>query len=125
MRRTRTSSLLRAAALLAPLALALGACETLQDLNPLDRDDKKPLAGDRRALFPNGVPGVQYSAPPTQPTNSNVALDNMPPPQNQTPDAAPQQEPEQPPTRQARTKRAPNNPPAASTEDDPWAGQRR
>ncbi len=121
----RANSFLRVALLLAPLSLGLAACETLQDLNPLGDEKKTPLTGDRRAVFPNGVPGVQYSAPPTQPSNSNVPLDMQnPPPQQQTPDAAPEQQPQQqPPARQARTKRAPSSP-AANTQEDPWAERR-
>lgn len=122
----RAKSFLQVALLLAPLSLGLSACETLQDLNPLDNEKKTPLTGDRRAVFPQGVPGVQYSAPPTQPTNSNVSLDNMQQQQQQTPDA--QEQPEQQPTKQsrtkqARTKQAPAN--NQNTDDDPWAGQRR
>jgi hypothetical protein len=122
----RAKVFLRLALLLAPFSLGLAACETLQDLNPLDNDKKTPLSGDRRAVFPQGVPGVQYSAPPTQPTNSNVQLDQQT--QNQTPDAQTQEQPQQQPTKQsrtkqARTKQAPAN--NQNTEDDPWAGQRR
>ena len=68
-----------------------------------------PVKGDRRALFPQGVPGVQYNAPPTQPTNSNVQI----PPQQQLPDN---------PDAQAQT---PNAPAANNTNEDPWSGQRR
>ncbi len=63
-----------------PLALALGGCETsslwdkannvsdrfqdmLGDFNPFGTA-KKPLPGDRRPLFPEGVPGVQQGVPP-------------------------------------------------------------
>jgi hypothetical protein len=107
--RAKRSSLFRVALLLAPFSLGLAACETLEDLNPFD-EKKKPIAGDRRALFPQGVPGVQYNAPPQQPTNSNVQI----PPQQQV---APENNPDaQPQAQQA---------PAANTNEDPWAGQRR
>jgi hypothetical protein len=122
MLRVRTKSFFRVALLLAPFSLALSACETLENLNPLDTDKKTPLSGDRRALFPQGVPGVQYNAPPTQPTNSNVQIPPQDMQQNQTPDAAPQQQPSSPPARQARTKRGPAQ---QNADDDPWAGQRR
>src|SRR4051794_40326934 len=60
-------------ALAAGLALALAGCETadmfdkvqesVQDFNPFGAN-KKPLPGDRRAVFPEGVPGVQQGVPP-------------------------------------------------------------
>jgi hypothetical protein len=108
------SSLLRVLLLLAPLSLALGACETLEDLSPFD-EKKTPVAGDRRALFPQGVPGVQYNAPPQQPTNSNVQI----PPQQQVSPDNPDAQPQAP-----RAQQAPNAP-AANNSEDPWAGQRR
>lgn len=97
--------LLRVALLALPLASMLAACETLESLNPME-EKKTPLAGDRRQVFPQGVPGVEFNAPPTQPSNSNVQI----PPHE--PNAA----------TDATT--APNNPNAANNED-PWAGQRR
>jgi hypothetical protein len=62
-----------------PLLLALGGCETsgfwdsannvqdkvqdaLSDFNPFGTA-KKPLPGERRAVFPEGVPGVQQGVP--------------------------------------------------------------
>ena len=109
--RAKISSLFRVAVLLGPLSLGLAACETLEDMNPFD-EKKTPLAGDRRQLFPQGVPGVQYNAPPTQPTNSNIQI----PPQQQLPDN-PDAQPQAP-------QQAPNSP-AANTNEDPWSGQRR
>src|SRR5262245_34963003 len=63
-----------------PLALALAGCETsgfwdgannvsdkfqdaLADFSPFGTA-KKPLPGERRAVFPEGVPGVQQGVPP-------------------------------------------------------------
>jgi hypothetical protein len=51
------------------LALALGGCDSF---DPLDKfqdwdimgSNKKPLQGDRRAVFPEGVPGVAKGVPP-------------------------------------------------------------
>ncbi len=101
--------LFRAALLLAPLSLALSACETLENMNPFDDAGKKvPLSGERRQVFPGGVPGVQYSAPPTQPSNSNIQVNP--------------QEMQQAP--QAQNQNAPS-PRGAQQSDDPWAGQRR
>jgi hypothetical protein len=57
------------AAMLA-LGLALGACSGGGDFDPSTIPDaifgtgKKPLPGDRRAVFPEGVPGVTQGVPP-------------------------------------------------------------
>lgn len=112
MTRAKAKTFARIALLLAPLSLALSACETLENLNPFDEQSKKrPLAGDRRSVFPEGVPGVQYSAPPTQPSNSNIQVT---PQDVQNPDAQNQNAP------------APQRGPVQNnTSDDPWAGQRR
>src|SRR3982750_1835461 len=57
----------------ATLALPLGGCGSVgPDINfdPLDWisgewfNTKKPLPGDRKALFPEGVPGVARGVPP-------------------------------------------------------------
>src|SRR5262245_48545545 len=66
--------------LIALCSLTLGGCETsgfwdsansasdrfqdaLTDFNPFGTS-KKPLPGERRAVFPEGVPGVQQGVPP-------------------------------------------------------------
>jgi hypothetical protein len=56
---------LRIAGLLA-LTLTLAGCETF-DLDKFDvfgLNEKKKLPGDRRAVFPDGVPGVPQGVPP-------------------------------------------------------------
>ncbi len=112
MPRARLHSFLRIALLLAPLSLGLAACETIDKLNPFEEQSKKtPLSGDRRAVFPDGVPGVQYNAPPTQPSNSNINV-------------APQEIPNQNPDAQSTNTPPPPGPSQGSSED-PWAGQRR
>jgi len=112
MPRARLHPLLRVALLLAPLSLALSACETLENMNPFDDQAKKrPLSGDRRAVFPEGVPGVQYNAPPTQPSNSNINV-------------APQDIPNQNPDAQS-TNIPPAPEPSQGSSEDPWAGHRR
>jgi hypothetical protein len=110
MLRAKPKSYLRIALLLAPLSLGLGACETLENMNPFD-EQKKPLTGERRQVFPQGVPGVQYNAPPTQPSNSNIAV---------TPDA------QNPDALAPNTPNTPNAPrgPAQNNSDDPWAQRR-
>jgi len=51
------------------LAFATAGCETLDKMNPF-LEKEKPLPGPRAAVFPEGVPGVDYNAPPPQPANS-------------------------------------------------------
>ncbi|MBS9477969.1 hypothetical protein [Ancylobacter radicis] len=51
------------------LALAVSGCETLDKMNPFT-EKEKPLPGARAPVFPEGVPGVDYNAPPPQPANS-------------------------------------------------------
>ena len=73
---------LRLVAILA-LALTATACETLEKLNPFD-EKKKPLPGERQPVFPEGVPGVTYSAPPPQPANANLNPSALQPEQGGT-----------------------------------------
>ncbi|MDQ0504699.1 hypothetical protein [Xanthobacter agilis] len=61
------------------LALAAAGCESLEKLNPFE-EHKKPLPGARQPVFPEGVPGVDYSSGPGQPSNSNAAIDLPNPP---------------------------------------------
>jgi hypothetical protein len=62
----RARLLLRAALVVAPLALALSACETMEKLNPF-AEKQTPLPGVRKPLFPEGVPGVEFGAAQPQP----------------------------------------------------------
>jgi hypothetical protein len=57
-----TFKLFRTAVLAAGLALPLSACETF-DLTNLIPDTKKKLPGERREVFPEGVPGVSKGVP--------------------------------------------------------------
>ncbi|MDR6951865.1 hypothetical protein J2X65_001214 [Ancylobacter sp. 3268] len=63
----------RAVLALAALSLAFAAagCGSMDidKLNPFAEKEKK-LPGARTAVFPEGVPGVDYNAPPQQPANS-------------------------------------------------------
>jgi hypothetical protein len=67
MRSRRLHRLLVPALVALPLAFALAGCEAFGE-------KETKLQGDRRPLFPEGVPGVQFGAPPPQPTNSNVPI---------------------------------------------------
>ncbi len=63
-------------ALIVGLALTAAGCESLDEWNPFQEKEKK-LTGDRHPVFPEGVPGVDYSAKPSQPANANVPLDTL------------------------------------------------
>ena len=96
--------------LAAALSLAVAGCEGgLDILDKLDflSSQKKPVPGERRPVFPAGIPGIEYNAPPAQPANANVPLSMAP----QTPAVAPAAAP------------APATPPAA-TPAQPAAGPR-
>jgi len=71
MRSFRFSFLLRCAFVALPLVMT--ACENLDWFD----EKKTPLAGDRKPLFPSGVPGVSSNAPVLQPSNSNIPIDTQ------------------------------------------------
>lgn len=59
------------------LALTAAGCETLENLNPFDQK-KPPVPGTRKPVFPDGVPGVDYSSGLGQPSNANAPIDQLP-----------------------------------------------
>lgn len=59
------------------LALTAAGCETLEKFNPFQEKETR-LSGTRQPVFPEGVPGVDYSAPASQPSNANATLDDLP-----------------------------------------------
>jgi hypothetical protein len=65
--------LLQAALISLPLAFGIAGCETMEKLNPF-AEKQTPLPGERKALFPEGVPGVEFGAAPQQPGNSNIPI---------------------------------------------------
>jgi hypothetical protein len=114
-----------------PLALAVAGCETFEKLNPF-QENKPPLAGDRRPVFPEGVPGVQYNAPPQQPSNSNIQITpGMGPVDNpDRPSAEPtpeKQAAEQPAARTSARKTAARPAPKSASrkkeDENPWVDQ--
>lgn len=115
---------LRPALVLLPLALGVAGCETIDKLNPF-AEKQTPLPGERQPLFPQGVPGVEFGAPPPQPTNSNIPIQ----PANQNPPPAAQGAVEQ---QAARTPppAQPTPPPASAkgakggNPNDAWSGTR-
>lgn len=116
---------MRLALRLAIVALPLfaAACEN----SDLFAEKKTPLAGVREPLFPNGVPGVDYNAPPAQPSNSNIPIDTkVPDPMASQPQPSPQaaEQPNQAapaPNGKPRSRRANAQP---SDPNDPWGGAR-
>ncbi|MCZ8315274.1 hypothetical protein [Phreatobacter sp.] len=68
---------LRTAAL-GGLGLMLAGCESLQDIPSMFERRQAPLPGDRRPVFPEGVPGIDRSV--QQPANSPGAVPAEPPP---------------------------------------------
>ena len=88
---------------LMPLAIALSGCgssgvwdtannvsdkfqDMMYDFNPFGTA-KKPLPGERRAVFPEGVPGVQQGVPSELVRGNQQALEAAPPPEPQAPPA--------------------------------------
>ena len=104
--------------LAAALSLGLAGCESSLDIfDKLDfwSSTKKPVPGERRAVFPTGVPGIEYNATPAQPTNANIPLSMAP----QAPATAPEATPGRPAAPRApRTAQKPKN------SGDPWDGTR-
>ncbi len=79
------------------LALFAGGCESF-DLTDLFPDGKKKLAGERRPVFPDGVPGVPQGVPPElmkgyqPPENAADPAAAVPPPEA-TPEKKPKPAP--------------------------------
>jgi outer membrane biosynthesis protein TonB len=100
MRRVNRVTL--AAALFA-LGLSLTGCESFDPDKFTDwlGTAKKPLPGERKPVFPEGVPGVQQGVPP------ELIKGNQPPPDANPPAvvvAPPEQEPEEKPAEKPKPK---------------------
>lgn len=72
------------AGMLSALGLGLAGCETLQDIPAMFERRSPPIPGERRPVFPEGVPGIDRSI--QQPANSPIGAA---PPPDETPAAAP------------------------------------
>ena len=130
---------LRLVLVVLPLGCGLAGCESMDKFNPF-AEHKTPLSGDRKPIFPSGVPGVDFNAPPQQPSNSNVQIQTMSASQDPGqpgPASAAQSESSaaKQPAAKSASKSAPKSvsqstPKPASKSaakpdsDDPWAGQR-
>ena len=109
--------LIRPALIALPLAFFAAGCDNFGE-------KEVPLAGDRRPLFPEGVPGVEFGARPQQPSNSNVPI---PLPSAMSPEG-PEGGP--PPAQTARPAPAPqpaaksSKAPKGGDPNDAWSGTR-
>jgi hypothetical protein len=131
----RSTRLLRGALIALPLGWVLAACGSMDKLNPF-AEKETPLPGARKSVFPEGVPGVEFGAPPPQPSNANIPIpstfgreENPEQPSPTTPrpaqsartqpvqQPAPAQQPPAPAAKSAKSK-APSDP------DDAWSGAR-
>lgn len=119
----RHRSLLSAAT--AALSLALIGCDAadtmdkLTDMIPFG-DSKKPLPGDRKEVFPQGVPGVPQGVPPDLVKGNEPPPDAAPPPQ-QAAAPPPAEKPKPKPKKklQAKPKAPPQAPQAQSAQTVP------
>jgi hypothetical protein len=116
--RLRRRSILSAA--MVALSLALVGCDTadtmdkLSDMIPFG-DNKKPLPGDRKEVFPQGVPGVPQGVPPDM-VKGNQAAEPAPPPQQAAVPPPPAEKPKPKKKVQAKPKTPPPAPgPSAQT----------
>ena len=79
----RLAPRLIAATLLIALSGALAGCGTNGSFDPTDAldwfDTKKKLPGERRAVFPDGVPGVEQGVPKDLYKGANVQQQDQPP----------------------------------------------
>jgi hypothetical protein len=120
----------------ATLALSFGliGCDTsetldkLQDMIPFG-DNKKPLPGDRKEVFPQGVPGVAQGVPPDMVKGNQPPPDATPPPQQAAvappaekpkPKKKVQAKPKAPPQAQAPDQSAATVPPTSPAQPSTW-----
>lgn len=79
----RVSQRLIAVAVLAALSCALAGCGTNGSFDPTDAldflDTKKKLPGERKPVFPNGVPGVEQGVPKDLYKGAQQQQDTPPP----------------------------------------------
>ncbi len=111
MRRINRAVLL---AMLIAVAPALTACESF-DMDKLDifnLSEKKKLPGDRKPLFPEGVPGVTQGVPP------ELVTGYQPPPEPEKTAEAPPAEPVKPKPKPKLKPRVTVAPPQSTPQQD-------
>jgi hypothetical protein len=103
------TSFARAIVIAAALALPLGGCMNFDPGELIDGDwfgNKKPLPGERKELFPGGVPGVSKGVPPDlMKGNQAAALQDQRAEEPQTPRV--REEPKPKPKAKAKPKPKP------------------
>ena len=111
----RVSQRLIAATVLAALSCALAGCGTNGSFDPTDAldflDTKKKLPGDRKPVFPGGVPGVEQGVPKELYKGAQQQQDTPPP--------VASLEPEPQPTAKKGAKAAHVRPSVAPSADQP------
>ena len=118
----RHRSLLSAATV--ALSLALIGCDTADTLDKLSDmipfgDNKKPLPGDRKEVFPQGVPGVPQGVPPDLVKGNQPPPDATPPPPQQAAAPPPAEKPKPKKRLQAKPKAPPKAAPDQSAQTVP------
>jgi len=107
------------------LAFMLGGCESMPNLYGLEDifSNKKPLPGERRAVFPEGVPGVAQGVPPELlPENQQAAAQAATGEPTETgatpakPEAAAKPKPKAQPKKEATRSRPPAAQPTAAAQ---------
>jgi hypothetical protein len=119
------------------LAFALGGCESMPNLYGLEDmfSTKKPLPGERRAVFPEGVPGVAQGVPPELlPENRQAAATEGEPTETGSTPAKPEAaaaakpKPKAQPKKEATRSRPPAEQPTATRQEQaaqPWPAPSR
>jgi len=105
------------------LSLALIGCDTADTLDKLSDmipfgENKKPLPGERKEVFPQGVPGVPQGVPPDMVKGNQPPPDATPPPQ-QAAVPPPAEKPKPKKKLQAKPKALPKAPPDQSAQTVP------
>lgn len=122
-------------ALTAVLCIGLAGCENF-DPALLFPDTKKPLPGERRLVFPEGVPGVVQGVPPELMRGANQQQDaqaaaNAPPPQQAEEKPKPKAKPKRKATARQPAQEAPQQQPAQQAQpakpaqSSPWPSQQQ
>ncbi|MBV8754346.1 MAG: hypothetical protein JO328_15895 [Hyphomicrobiales bacterium] len=117
----RHRSLLSAATV--ALSLALIGCDTADTLDKLSdmipfSESKKPLPGERKEVFPQGVPGVPQGVPPDL-VKGNQPPPDATPPQQQAAAPPPAEKPKPKKKVQAKPKAPPQAAPDQSAQTVP------
>jgi hypothetical protein len=112
---------------------ALSACSSLPDLDSIGEiwDSKKKLAGDRKPVFPEGVPGVSSGVPPELVKGYRETESGMADPAKAAAEAAAEPEKPKKPQRTAAAKPKPKPAADSSAQDQqpaqqqPWGAQQQ